>query len=174
MCGYLHWCCDYNWAENDFAKNGKEWLLYPSAGDPVYSVRMEYFRDGAEDFELLRLADALPEPERTELAKRIAEISSDSSALAVDPERMSEVRRLVADTLSNRAGTAVRSDEMGAWKDVGVSSGFWDVSKRAASTYEHSAISFGAAGYDLRWYTQAFSEEFRFRGALPGALLFIR
>ena len=88
---------------------------------------------------------------------------------------MSEVRRLVADMLSNRAGTVVRSDEMGSWKDVGVSSGFWDVSKRAASTYEHSAISFGgAAGYDLRWYTQAFSEEFRFRGALPGALLFIR
>ena len=102
MSGYLHWSCDYNWKANDFAKNGKEWLLYPSEGEPVYSVRMEYFRDGAEDFKLLELVRTLPAEARLRLERRIAEISSDHSALLADPVRVASVRRLVAETLANR------------------------------------------------------------------------
>ena len=100
MCGYLHWSCDFNWKGNNFAKNGKEWLLYPSEGDPVYSVRMEYFRDGAEDFNLMELVQGLPEGERAHLERRIAEISSDKSALLVDPVRIAAVRRLVGEAVS--------------------------------------------------------------------------
>jgi len=102
MCGYLHWSCDYNWKANSFAKNGKEWLLYPSDGEPVYSVRMEYFRDGVEDFNLMELVKRLPESERIRLERRIAEISSDSSALWADPVRVAAVRRIVAKALSSR------------------------------------------------------------------------
>ena len=102
MSGYLHWSCDYNWKANDFAKNGKEWLLYPSEDEPVYSVRMEYFRDGAEDFKLLELVRSLPVEAQLRLERRIAEISSDHSALLADPVRVASVRRLVAEALANR------------------------------------------------------------------------
>ena len=100
MSGYLHWSCDYNWKANDFAKNGKEWLLYPSEGEPVYSVRMEYFRDGMEDFKLLELVRTLPAEARLRLERRIAEISSDRSALSTDPAKVAAVRRLVAEALA--------------------------------------------------------------------------
>ena len=100
MCGYLHWSCDYNWKANDFAKNGKEWLLYPSEDEPVYSVRMEYFRDGVEDFNLMELVKKLPEQERRRVERSIAEISSDRSALLADPVRVAAVRRLVAEAVS--------------------------------------------------------------------------
>ena len=102
MSGYLHWSCDYNWKANDFAKNGKEWLLYPSEDEPVYSVRMEYFRDGAEDFKLLELVRGLPVEAQLRLERRIAEISSDHSALLADPVRVASVRRLVAEALASR------------------------------------------------------------------------
>jgi len=102
MCGYLHWSCDYNWKANDFAKNGKEWLLYPSEGEPVYSVRMEYFRDGVEDFNLMEFVRQLPEGEKALLERRIAEISSDKTALLVDPVRIAAVRHLVGETVSAR------------------------------------------------------------------------
>ncbi len=102
MSGYLHWSCDYNWKANDFAKNGKEWLLYPSEDEPVYSVRMEYFRDGAEDFKLLELVRSLPVEAQLRLERRIAEISSDHTALLTDPVRVAAVRRLVAEALASR------------------------------------------------------------------------
>ena len=100
MSGYLHWSCDYNWKANDFAKNGSEWLLYPSDGEPVYSVRMEYFRDGVEDFNLLQLSRRLPKDVRAKLEKEIAGISSDRSALCTDPAKVAAVRRLVAEALA--------------------------------------------------------------------------
>lgn len=100
MSGYLHWSCDYNWKANSFEKNGKEWLLYPSEGEPVYSVRMEYFRDGVEDFNLMGLVRGLPEEERLRVERRIAEISTDRSALVADPVRVAAVRRLVAEALA--------------------------------------------------------------------------
>ena len=100
MCGYLHWSCDYNWKANSFAKNGKEWLLYPSDGEPVYSVRMEYFRDGVEDFNLMELVKRLPERERRRVERSISGISSDRSSLLADPVRVAAVRRLVAEAVS--------------------------------------------------------------------------
>ena len=102
MCGYLHWSCDYNWKGNSFAKNGKEWLLYPSEDEPVYSVRMEYFRDGVEDFNLMEMVKRLPEDERLRLERHIAEISSDSSALLTDPVMVAAVRRIVAKALTRQ------------------------------------------------------------------------
>ena len=102
MSGYLHWSCDYNWKGNNFAKNGKEWLLYPSEDEPVYSVRMEYFRDGVEDFNLMEMVKRLPEDERLRLERHIAEISSDSSALMTDPVMVAAVRRIVAKALTRQ------------------------------------------------------------------------
>ena len=101
MSGYLHWSCDYNWKANNFAKNGKEWLLYPSEDEPVHSVRMEYFRDGVEDFNLMELVRGLPAADRRRLERSIAEISSDRSALLADPVRVAAVRRLVAESISS-------------------------------------------------------------------------
>ena len=106
MSGYLHWSCDYNWKANDFAKNGNEWLLYPSYGEPVYSVRMEYFRDGAEDYALMELAKTLPTAERLRVERSIAEISSDKSALKADPLCVAAVRRLVAEAVSANHASA--------------------------------------------------------------------
>ena len=100
MSGYLHWSCDYNWKANDFAKNGKEWLLYPSSGEPVYSVRMEYFRDGVEDFNLMQLARRLPKDVREKLERVIAEVASDHSALRIDPAAVARERRMVAEALT--------------------------------------------------------------------------
>ena len=94
MCGYLHWSCDYNWKANDFAKNGKEWLLYPSDGEPVYSVRMEYFRDGMEDFNLMEFVKKLPEMERRRAEQRIAEVSSDRDSM--DGLRLRVLRSLTS------------------------------------------------------------------------------
>ena len=112
MSGYLHWSCDYNWKANDFAKNGKEWLLYPSYGEPVYSVRMEYFRDGVEDFNLMELVKKLPEMERRRVERSIAEISSDKSALKADPLRVAAVRRLVAEAVSATHGPCQHADTL--------------------------------------------------------------
>ena len=67
----------------------------------MYSVRMEYFRDGVEDFNLLALVKRLPEDERNRLERRIAEISSDRSALLADPVKVAAVRRLVAEALAS-------------------------------------------------------------------------
>ena len=112
MCGYLHWSCDYNWKANDFAKNGKEWLLYPAEDEPVYSVRMEYFRDGVEDFNLMELVKKLPEKERRRVERSIAEISSDRSALLADPVRVAAVRRLVAEAVSANHAQCQRPDAL--------------------------------------------------------------
>ena len=62
----------------------------------VYSVRMEYFRDGVEDFNLMGLVKKLPERERRRVEQRIAEISSDKSALLADPVRVAAVRPSVS------------------------------------------------------------------------------
>ena len=52
--GYLQWSMNSYW-NSDFDSNGHVWLFYPSKGEPVASVRLEYFRDGIEDFEYFEL-----------------------------------------------------------------------------------------------------------------------
>ena len=74
-----------------------------------------------------------------------------------------------------QAETVTRSDEMGAYKDSGVTSGFWNVSKRTTPTYERSATSDETeSGYDARWQTEWTSGIFKLFRGLPGCLLFLR
>ena len=80
---------------------------------------------------------------------------------------------LLASVLS--AETVTRSDEMGQWKDSGVSSGFWDLSKRTTPTYERTSVSAdGASGYDTRWYTEFTSAVFTLFRGMPGLMLLFR
>lgn len=73
------------------------------------------------------------------------------------------------------AETVARSDEMGRWKESGVSSGFWDLSKRTTPTYERTAVSTaGASGHDTRWYTEAVSGVFTLLRNAAGMILFFR
>jgi len=95
-CGYLHWSADFNWQANDFAKNGKEWLVYPSQGEQIYSVRTEYFRDGVEDFNLMKLAERLPAETRARLEAKIAAAVSTEGPLRFDPVLIRDIRRAVA------------------------------------------------------------------------------
>ena len=97
--GYLQWSMDYNWKSGTFAKNGNVWLLYPSDKKPVYSVRLEYFRDGVEDFNMMRLTEKLPPAVRAELEKEIRSIAPVSGKTSTDPLKLTLVRRKIGETL---------------------------------------------------------------------------
>lgn len=97
--GFLQWSMDYNWKYGTFAKNGHVWLLYPSADKPVYSVRLEYFRDGVEDFNMMKLMEKLPPEIRTRLEKEIESIAPAFGKTSLDPVRLAEVRRRIGETL---------------------------------------------------------------------------
>ena len=73
-----------------------------------------------------------------------------------------------------QAETVTRSDEMGAYGDSGVTSGFWNLSKRTTPTYERSVTSDKtASGYDARWQTEWTSGVFKLFRGLPGFLLLL-
>ena len=73
------------------------------------------------------------------------------------------------------AETVTRSDELGANKDSGVASGFWDVSNRVTSTYERSETSAATpSGYDARWYSGFTSGIMTLFRGIPGLTLLFR
>lgn len=97
--GFLQWSMDYNWAKGTFAANGKTWMLYPAKDKPVYSVRLEYFRDGIEDFNMMELMKQLPDKVRTELEKEIRAVAPAFGPTLQDPVRLTLIRRKIGSAL---------------------------------------------------------------------------
>ena len=97
--GYLQWSMDYNWKHGTFAGNGDVWLLYPSFDKPVYSVRLEYFRDGVEDFDMMCLTRALPADVKAALDREIARVAPETGRTIPDLMLMHEVREKIGETL---------------------------------------------------------------------------
>lgn len=99
LSGYLQWSMDYNWQRGNFAADGHVWLLYPSREEPVTSVRLEYFRDGVEDYRYLELVKLLPREKRAELERKIIEIAPAYGSTSIDPVRLRDVRRQIGTAL---------------------------------------------------------------------------
>ena len=97
--GYLQWSMDYNWKYGTFEKNGDVWILYPGYDKPVYSARLEYFRDGVEDFNMMYLTRKLPPQIREQLDKEIARVVPVMGKTNPDITVMNEVRNRIGETL---------------------------------------------------------------------------
>lgn len=75
------------------------------------------------------------------------------------------------------AEIVVRTGELGAYAESGVSSGFWVVSDRTTPTSERSAVVVApGSGYDTRTKTMSLSESVIavLRRVAPGLLLLFR
>ncbi len=99
--GFLQWTMDYNWTKGTFATNGKEWMLYPAKASekPIYSVRVEYFRDGVEDFNMMALMKKLPAATQAKLNKEISSIAPAAGQMVFDPVKLTDIRRKIAEAL---------------------------------------------------------------------------
>ena len=62
-------------------------------------MRLEYFRDGVEDFNMMKLMEKLPPEIRTRLEKEIESIAPALGKTSLDPVRLAEVRRRIGETL---------------------------------------------------------------------------
>ncbi|MBE6365108.1 MAG: DUF4091 domain-containing protein [Lentisphaerae bacterium] len=97
--GYLQWSMDYNWQHGTFEKNGDVWILYPAYDKPVYSVRLEYFRDGVEDFNMMYLSRQLPPEIKAQIDREIARVAPVMGKMNPDPVLMYEVRLMIGNLL---------------------------------------------------------------------------
>ncbi|MBE6359692.1 MAG: DUF4091 domain-containing protein [Lentisphaerae bacterium] len=97
--GYLQWSMDYNWQYGTFEKNGDVWILYPAYDKPVYSARLEYFRDGVEDFNMMILAETLPQEIAAQIKSEVAKITPVMGKCDPDPVKMYEIRNRIGDIL---------------------------------------------------------------------------
>lgn len=97
--GYYQWGMDASW-KSDFDQNGNVWLFYPSEGTPVPSVRLEYFRDGIEDYNYFELLKE--KGDKTQLLKEIFEISPEFGPLDADIVKMHKLRLRIGDALNNK------------------------------------------------------------------------
>ncbi len=94
--GYLQWSMDYSW-KSSFASQGQVWLLYPTSGTPVASVRLEFFRDGIEDYMYLEM---LSPEDRKRLAPEIESVAPRyGSTESADPAKLLALRRKMAAAL---------------------------------------------------------------------------
>ena len=87
--GYYQWGMDAGWKSN-FNSQGHVWLFYPSKDEPIPSVRLEYFRDGIEDytyFELLKNRS-----NAKELLEKCFEISPKFAPLDMDIVKVHNLR----------------------------------------------------------------------------------
>ncbi|MBE6375947.1 MAG: DUF4091 domain-containing protein [Lentisphaerae bacterium] len=102
--GYLQWSMDYNWQYGSFEKNGDVWILHPGYDKPVYSARLEYYRDGVEDFNMMCMMKDLPAEVRAELEAEIAKVAPLMGKMNPDPEQMYEIRCKIGDALERYKG----------------------------------------------------------------------
>lgn len=94
--GYLQWSMDYSW-KSSFASQGHVWLLYPTSGTPVASVRLEYFRDGIEDYMYLEM---LKPEDRKRLEAEIESVAPRyGNTESADPAKLLSLRRKLATAL---------------------------------------------------------------------------
>ena len=96
--GYLQWSFDY-WQGN-FTQNGSVWLFYPNKTEPQPSVRLEYFRDGIEDFTYFEILKNLSSEEIKKIEKEIFKIvpkyrDSDYTSL----EKIVSLREKIGETI---------------------------------------------------------------------------
>ncbi|MBR7120918.1 MAG: DUF4091 domain-containing protein [Lentisphaeria bacterium] len=75
------------------------WILYPAYDKPVYSVRLEYFRDGVEDFNMMYLSRQLPPEIKAQIDREIAKVAPVMGKMNPDPVLMNEVRLKIGDLL---------------------------------------------------------------------------
>ena len=97
--GFLQWSMDYNWMRGSFIKNGSTWILYPGYEKPIYAARLEYFRDGVEDFNMFMLSRKLPEKAKKQIDALIARIVPENAEMNDDPVLMYEIRNQIGDIL---------------------------------------------------------------------------
>lgn len=97
--GYLQWSMDYNWQYGSFEKNGDVWILHPGYEKPVYSARLEYYRDGVEDFNMMSMIKELPAGVRAELEAEIAKVAPLMGRMNPDPVLMYEIRCKIGEAL---------------------------------------------------------------------------
>lgn len=102
LSGFLQWTMDYNWAKGTFANTGHVWMLYPTKSKPIYSVRLEYFRDGVEDFNILELTKKLDKNTKALLDKEIQRIAPIFGSTSMDIGQVDRVRKLIGDTLEKK------------------------------------------------------------------------
>ncbi len=99
--GFLQWSMDFNWKYGSFEKNGLTWILYPGYEKPVYAARLEYFRDGMEDFNMFMLAKKLlPASKKAEFEALINKVAPKNAEMSQDPVLMYQVRDQIGELLS--------------------------------------------------------------------------
>jgi hypothetical protein len=101
LSGFLQWTMDYRW-NTSFAQSGHVWMLYPTKDKPIYSVRLEYFRDGVEDFNMMELTKKLDENTKTQLEKEIQKVAPIFGPTSMDIGLLDKVRKLIGDTLEKK------------------------------------------------------------------------
>lgn len=97
--GFLQWSMDYNWKYGSFEKNGLTWILYPGYEKPIYAVRLEYFRDGVEDYNMFCLSRKLPAAKKAVVDKMISTVAPKEAEMSQDPVLMYEIRNQIGDYL---------------------------------------------------------------------------
>ena len=102
LSGFLQWTMDFNWAKGTFANTGHVWMLYPTKSKPIYSVRLEYFRDGVEDFNMMTLTKKLDKNTKDLLDKEIQSVAPIFGKTSMDIEKLDKVRKLIGDTLEKK------------------------------------------------------------------------
>jgi len=94
----------------DFTGNGDGTLFYPGRVDriggqtdiPVESVRLKHVRDGVEDYEYLKILEAVDPKAAREFATRL--FPNAWSAEALTPEQLLETRRAIANRIAGAGG----------------------------------------------------------------------
>ncbi len=96
--GYLHWGLNFwtDFKDMGFAP-GDNWIIYPGKWGPRSSLRWEAMRDGLEDFAYFHLLAQKSPGRARELLRQVLRSATDYDK---DPERLEQVRRLVARELS--------------------------------------------------------------------------
>jgi hypothetical protein len=107
--GYLHWGFNH-WRGDPFQElephhagsshlpAGDAWIVYPGERTVLDSIRHEAFRDGLEDYELLKILQIKDAPAAMALADKILRSFTN---YARDVETFRTVRRALLDSISN-------------------------------------------------------------------------
>ena len=99
--GYYQWGVDAGWKRGDFNTHGNVWLFYPSSEEPVPSVRLEYFRDGIEDYVYFRLLEA--KSKNNKALEKVLEISPKFAPVKIDVKQMHDLRMSIGELLDKSA-----------------------------------------------------------------------
>ena len=97
--GFLQWSMDYNWKYGSFEKNGLTWILYPGYEKPIYAARLEYFRDGVEDYNMFCLSRKLPAAKKAVVDQMISKIAPKDKEMSQDPVLMYQTRNEIGEYL---------------------------------------------------------------------------